>query len=94
MPICCDTSNSTSIILLEELLLEGNFLSGTLPSEMSNLNQLDTLELSFNLLSGVVPENLTSTASLGTYTFWLVSLLLVSLLSNPLLYFFSKLGTI
>lgn len=67
MLICCDTSNSTSIIILEELLLEGNSLSGTLPSEMSNLNRLDTLELSFNLLSGLVPENLTSTASLGAY---------------------------
>ena len=48
------------------LILSGNGLSGTIPSELANLASLQTLQLDSNQLSGGIPSELGNLASLET----------------------------
>ena len=47
------------------LWLDGNQLSGSIPSELSNLENLRALSLSYNQLSGSIPSELGNLANLG-----------------------------
>ena len=44
-----------TIIFLERLSLNSNFLTGSLPSELGKLSKLIKLDISDNFLTGTVP---------------------------------------
>lgn len=61
--VTCTGSNVTSLVL------NGNTLSGTIPSEIGDLTNLLDLNLSSNTLSGPLPATMTSLTALTTFDY-------------------------
>ncbi|KAF5745184.1 protein BRASSINOSTEROID INSENSITIVE 1-like [Tripterygium wilfordii] len=64
--ICQDPGNS-----LQELYLQNNLLTGSIPASLSNCSQLVSLHLSFNSLTGTIPSSLGSLSKLQDLKLWL-----------------------
>lgn len=64
---CSSPSSSTS---LEKLLLPGNYISGTLPSELGNCKNLTAIDLSFNNLNGEIPREIWALPNLSDLIIW------------------------
>ncbi|CAI9088102.1 OLC1v1022342C1 [Oldenlandia corymbosa var. corymbosa] len=63
----CSNSFDSS---LEKLLLAGNFLEGTVPSELGNCRNLKTIDLSFNFLTGAIPHEIWALPNLSDLIMW------------------------
>ncbi|OWM81123.1 hypothetical protein CDL15_Pgr007154 [Punica granatum] len=63
-------SSSSYSPLLEKLQLPGNYLSGTVPSELGNCKTLRAIDLSFNSLSGEIPKEIWALPKLSDLIMW------------------------
>ncbi|CAN8287964.1 unnamed protein product [Cochlearia groenlandica] len=63
----CSLQSSPS---LEKLLIANNYLSGTVPKELSNCRSLKTIDLSFNSLTGPIPNEIWSLPNLSDLVMW------------------------
>ncbi len=64
IPAALGNGNANGLPRLEQLRLQGNRLSGTIPTELGNLSTLKQLRLGNNMLSGGIPAELGSLSAL------------------------------
>ncbi|KAJ4950992.1 hypothetical protein NE237_027824 [Protea cynaroides] len=64
--LCQDPKNN-----LQELYLQNNLFTGTIPATLSNCSHLLSLDLSFNYLTGKIPSSLGSLSQLRDLIMWL-----------------------
>eukprot|EP00850_Spirogloea_muscicola_P023299 SM000345S12840 [mRNA] locus=s345:10267:28268:+ [translate_table: standard] len=57
---------TSRLLLLTDLSLYNNQLSGPIPTDIGNLDLLNSLDLSYNLLSGVLPESFVGCVTLSS----------------------------
>ncbi|XP_008782942.2 brassinosteroid LRR receptor kinase BRL1-like [Phoenix dactylifera] len=60
----------SSLPSLRRILLPNNFLIGSVPSELGNCTNLQTIDLSFNFLSGPIPSEIWSLPKLSVLVIW------------------------
>ncbi|CAK9142411.1 unnamed protein product [Ilex paraguariensis] len=63
----CSSPLSSS---LQNILLAGNFLSGTLPSELGKCKNLRTIDFSLNNISGTIPSEIWTLPNLSNLIMW------------------------
>jgi Leucine-rich repeat (LRR) protein len=81
--LVCELSNNAAFdCIITALILNAN-LTGYIPSDISNLNNLKTLKLDFNNISSTIPDELYSITTLNLL--WLNNNLLTGTISNSVL---------
>ena len=60
------TSSHISFVLIVLMVLSENSLTGSIPSELGNLDRMTTLEVGYNSFTGVVPSQICQSGSLQT----------------------------
>ncbi|ESQ29903.1 hypothetical protein EUTSA_v10011192mg [Eutrema salsugineum] len=56
--------------VLEKILIANNYLSGTLPMELSKCKSLKTIDFSFNALTGPIPKEIWTLPNLSDLVMW------------------------